>query len=133
MSNTITYRGVVTKVRPGILEVEIHDETACDACLSQASCCMSGTQKKQIDVPFTDGDYHPGDEVTVAGKTSMGLQAVLVAFVVPVFLIATVLQIFSPIGERQAALIGLSALVIYYTGIYLLRNKFKRTFTFTLQ
>ncbi|MDR2683338.1 MAG: SoxR reducing system RseC family protein, partial [Dysgonamonadaceae bacterium] len=52
MSKTITYRGVVTKVYPGMLEVEIRDETACDACSVQKSCGLSGAREKRLEVAF---------------------------------------------------------------------------------
>ncbi|MDR1526255.1 MAG: SoxR reducing system RseC family protein [Dysgonamonadaceae bacterium] len=135
MSKTITYRGVVTKVHSGILQIEIHDETACDACSAQKSCCMSGAREKRMDIPFTSGDYRPGDTVTVAGKASTGLWAVCIAFVLPMALMAVLLPVASSMGlhEHQAAFVSLAALVLYYLGIYLFRNKFKQTFTFTIQ
>ncbi|MDR2683107.1 MAG: SoxR reducing system RseC family protein, partial [Dysgonamonadaceae bacterium] len=81
------------------------------------------------------GDYRPGDTVTVVGKTSMGLRAVGIAFVLPVFLVAAVLFVVSSAGlpERQAALTSLAALVFYYLVLYFFRNRFKQTFTFTIQ
>jgi sigma-E factor negative regulatory protein RseC len=122
-------------VYPDILQVEIHDETACGDCSAQKACCMSGAREKRIDIPFTSGDYRPGDTVTVVGKTSMGLWATLIAFVLPLILILIILLAASSMGagERQAAVISLSVLVIYYLGIYFFRNKFKQTFIFTIQ
>jgi sigma-E factor negative regulatory protein RseC len=126
---------MITKVYPGILQIEIHDETACDACSAQKSCCMSGAREKRIEIPFTSGNYHPGDKVTVTGKRSMGAWATLIAFIVPLILILVALLAASSrgVGERQAAMISLSVVVIYYLGIYFFRNKFKQTFTFTIQ
>ncbi|MDR0542984.1 MAG: SoxR reducing system RseC family protein [Dysgonamonadaceae bacterium] len=135
MSKKITYRGTVTKVYPGILQVEIRDETACDACSVQKSCCMSGAREKRIDIPFVSGDYHPGDKVTIRGKISMGLRATLIAFVLPLTLILVILLTASSMGagERQAAVLSLSAMVVYYIGIYFFRNKLKQTFTFMIE
>jgi sigma-E factor negative regulatory protein RseC len=135
MNEKIEYRGVVTEVRPGILQVEILDETVCAACAAQKSCCMSGRREKRIDVPFTSGDYHPGDRVTVTGKTSMSLKAILFAFILPMILILITLLVASSmkIDERQAALISLLVMTIYFTGIYFFKNKFKKIFTFALK
>ena len=132
MSKKIEYRGIVAEVRPGILQVEIRDETACDTCSAQASCCMSGNREKRVEIPFTSGDYRPGDEVKVVGKTSMELKAILIAFGLPLILILITLLIASSMGadERQAAFISLSVLVVYFLGIFFLRNRIKGSFTF---
>ena len=87
-----------------------------------------------MEIPFTSGNYHTGDEVTVVGKTSMGLKAVLFAFILPLILILMTLLILSSIGvdERQAALFSLFAVIIYFLGIYFFKNKVKQTFIFTI-
>ena len=135
MSKKIAYQSVVTDVRPGILQVEIRDETVCSACSAQKSCCMSGNREKRLEIPFTSGDYRPGDTVTVEGKASMGLKAVFIAFILPVILILIVLSVATSmnVDERQAAIISLSALAVYYLGIYFFRNKFKQLFVFTIK
>ena len=134
MSKKIEYRGIITEVHPGNLQVEIRDETACDVCSARKSCCMSGKREKRLDIPFVSGDYRPGDEVTVVGKTSMGLKAVLIAFILPLMVIVVPLAATSSMGanERQAALISLSAMIVYFLGIFFLKNKIKQTFTFII-
>jgi sigma-E factor negative regulatory protein RseC len=135
MSEKIEYRGIITAVRPGIIQVEILDETACAACAAQKSCCMSGRREKRIEIPFTSGDYHPSDKVIVTGNSSMELKAVFFAFILPLILILTALfTAFSmKMDERQAAVISLSILTIYFIGVYFFRNKFKKNFTFALK
>ena len=134
MSKEIEYQGIVTAVHSGILQVEILDETTCDACSAQKSCCMSGKREKRMDIPFTSGGYSCGDRVVVTGKTSMGLKAVLFAFVLPLILILLTLSIVSSMGtdERQAALFCLSAMLVYFLGIYFFKNKIKQTFKFAI-
>ena len=134
MSKKIKYRGVITEIHSGNLQVEIRDETACDVCAARKSCCMSGKREKRLDIPFASGDYRPGDEVTVVGKTSMGLKAIFIAFVLPLMLILVILMGASSMGanEQQAALISLSAMILYFFGIFLLKNKIKQTFTFII-
>ena len=132
MSKKIEYRGVITAIRPGILQVEVSDATPCESCSAQSSCCMSGSREKRVEIPFTSGDYRPGDEVTVVGKNSMELKAVLIAFVLPLVLILITILMVSSMGadERQAAFISLSVLVIYFFGIFFLRDRIKGSFTF---
>jgi len=135
MSKKIAYQSVVTDVRPGILQVEIRDETVCSACSAQKSCCMSGNREKRLEIPFTSGDYRLGDTVTIEGKASMGLKAVFIAFILPLILVLLTLSVATSmkIDEGQTAIISLSSLVLYYLGLYFFRNKFKQTFTFTIK
>ena len=95
---------------------------------------MSGNREKRLEIPFTSGDYRPGDQVTVVGKNSMGLKAVFFAFILPLLLILVTLSVVSSmkVDERQAAFISLSALIVYYLVIYFFRNKMKQTFTFII-
>jgi positive regulator of sigma E activity len=135
MSKPISYRGIVTNVYPGILQVEIRDETACDACSAQGSCVMSGAREKRIEVPFASGDYCAGDAVTVVGKSSAGLRATFFAFLLPLILLFVILIIATALGlgDHTAALLSLAALAIYYAGLFLFRKRLKQTFTFTIQ
>jgi len=132
MSKKIEYRGVITAIRSGILQVEVRDATPCESCSAQSSCCMSGSREKRVEIPFTSGDYRLGDEVTIVGKASMEFKAVFIAFVLPLILILVTLLIGSSMGadERRAALISFVGLVIYFLGIFLLRDRIKGTFTF---
>jgi sigma-E factor negative regulatory protein RseC len=135
MSKEIEYRGVITDVSPGILQVEILDEAACASCDAQKSCCMSGRKEKRLEIPVTSGNYRQGDKVTVSGKKSMGLKATFFAFILPMFLILIALLIATSIktDERQAALISLSAMIIYYIVLYFFRDKFKKNFIFVIK
>ena len=132
---TIEYRGVITEVRPGILQIEIRDETACAVCSAQKSCCMSGNREKRLEIPFVSGDYRPGDKVIVTGKNSMSLKAILFAFILPLILILITLFAATSMkaNEQQAAIISLSAMAIYFIGIYFFKNKFKKIFTFAVK
>jgi sigma-E factor negative regulatory protein RseC len=96
---------------------------------------MSGAKEKRIDVPFTSGDSRAGESVTIVGRASLGLWATVVAFVLPLMLLLLGLFVATSVGvgERQAALLSLAALGAYYFGLYLFRNKFRHTFTFTIQ
>ena len=135
MSEKIEYRGVVTDVRPGILQVEILDEVACAACAAEKMCCMSGRREKRIEIPFISGDYRLGDKVTVTGKTSMSLKAILFAFILPIILILITLLVASSMkmDERQAAIISLSTVTIYFIGMYFFKDIFTKIFIFAIK
>ena len=71
----------------------------------------------------------------VNGTTSMGMQAVILAFGVPflVLFIALYATIRITGNELTAAVAGLLALVPYYLIIYMCRKKLSRKFFFTIE
>ena len=69
-------------------------------------------------------------------STSMGMKAVMVAFVIPFLVLLAALFITMRItdgNEPVSALIALVTLIPYYIIIYLIRNRLSKTFTFTLE
>ena len=91
-------------------------------------------EKKRIEVPATTG-YEIGEEVWVNLKRSMGMKAVWIAYVLPLFLLIADILAFSATGASEL-LCGLSAIgviAIYYLGVYLLRNKLKNEYTFYIK
>ncbi len=73
-----------------------------------------------------------GQEVTVIAAQAVGAKAVVLGFVVPlVVLLAVVVGALQMgVGEAQAALGGIVALIPYYIILYLCRSKLERIFTF---
>ena len=72
----------------------------------------------------------------VCGTTSMGMKAVLLAFVLPFVVLFAALFVTMRVtdgDEATSALVSLCTLIPYYIIIYLLRNKISRTFSFTLE
>ncbi|MDR2086667.1 MAG: SoxR reducing system RseC family protein [Dysgonamonadaceae bacterium] len=128
-------QGTITAVQDGILSVLINNENACAGCGSRKSCGMAGAQEKQIQVPYTSGNYKTGDKVCLASKASMGLAAVFVAFVLPLILIMAVLFLASLAGRGETfmALTVLLTMTGYYLSLYFFRDKLKQKFTFIIQ
>ena len=79
--------------------------------------------------------YRIGEEVMIYGTTSMGMQAVLLAFGIPflVLLITLFISMRFTGDELRSALVALSALLPYYLIIYVCRNKLSKKFSFTLE
>ena len=72
----------------------------------------------------------------LAGKTSIGYKAVLWAFVLPLILLIGVVLLSVRVwgvGELQAALISLVALVPYYALLYIMRHKMGEKLAFTIK
>jgi sigma-E factor negative regulatory protein RseC len=81
------------------------------------------------------GRFKENEDVIICGQSSSGLQAVLFAFVLPLALVIfmVVIGLRSGWGESISALSGLSSLIPYYYILYLMRDKLKRKFVFTLE
>ena len=136
MTDKIRHLGIVENINGCYLKVRIIQTSACSACSIKGHCSASDSKEKLIDVYNDKGlDCKIGQQVVVCGSTSMGMKAVLWAFGVP-FLVL-VLSLFVSMSltndEMKSALISLIMLIPYYIIIYFLREKFRRTFVFTLE
>lgn len=137
MTDIIKHRGIVENIDGSHIQVRIIQTSACSACSVKGHCNASESKEKLIDVYDTKASsYQKGEEVMLYGTTSMGMQAVLLAFGVPflVLLITLFVAIRLTDGnELKSALIALLALIPYYLIIYVCRNKLSKKFSFTLE
>lgn len=89
-----------------------------------------------MQIPCADSSlYRVGQEVTIVGSIGLGLRATLWAYVVPLVVLMVVLVAVSWWTEDEglAALVALASLIPYYIGLYLLRDRLQRTFTFRIK
>ena len=135
MSKHIHHNGVIDKIDNGIAYVRIIQQSACAGCHARSMCSASESKEKIIEVVDHSGKYTINEEVLICGQNSLGLQAVFLAFVIPVIILVLVLVIASATNSSEAisALSGLICLVLYYIILYLFRDKLKRKFVFTLK
>ena len=122
---------------PQFTSVLILQEDACAGCHAAGLCGMANMAEKVVDVPASlHATYSVGDEVNVVLKASMGMKAVWLAYCIPLLLLlAVMLGLLMGLGmaEVPAALIGLGALALYYVLLWLLRDRFKNEYIFTIQ
>ncbi len=135
MSESINHNGRIEKIEGNAIFVRIIQQSACSGCHAQGMCGASEKKEKIIEVNDNSGKYHVNEEVTICGQSSLGLQAVLLAFVLPVILVvaAIVAGNYLQWDETTSGLTGLLLLVPYYCILYFLREKLKRKFIFTLK
>ena len=132
----ISHKGRVLEVTPQFTTVEIISESACSACHAKSLCGVSESVKKLIEVPTRSWENRSvGDEVDVILKASMGLKAVWLAYVVPLFVLVAVLLglLAAGVGELAAGLAAIVAAGLYYFVVWLLRDKFRKEYIFTIQ
>ena len=135
-SSIISHRGKIVDITPEFTTVDIISESACSACHAKSLCTLSESKTKQIIVP-TRGwiTFEPGEEVNVQLKATMGLKAVWLAYVIPLFVLLAVLLGLHAAGmsELIAGLSAIGAVALYYFVIWLLRRKLQNEYTFNIE
>lgn len=137
MVTNIKHLGIVENINGSRLKVKIVQSSACSACSVKGHCSASETKEKIIDVYNKNNvPCQVGERVMIVGTTSMGMKAVLLAFVLPfiVLLLALIISLKLTGGdEAVSALVSLETLVPYYLIIYICRNRLSRSFMFILE
>ena len=98
MADTIRHQGIVENINGTHLQVRIVQTSACASCSIKGHCSSADTKEKLIDVIDESSSYQPGDRVWVVGELSMGVMAVLFAFVFP-FLVL-IFSLFAYVARR---------------------------------
>ena len=135
-NNTIKHLGIVENIQGSHLSVRIVQTSACAACSVKGHCSSADSKDKIIDIIDTAAaSYQVGENVMVVGETSMGMQAVALAFIIPFVLLIFTLFLFMALIENElyAALLSLAVLVPYYYILWLNKTRLKQKFSFTIK
>ena len=135
-NNTIKHLGIVENIQGSHLSVRIVQTSACAACSVKGHCTSADSKDKIIDIIDTAAaSYQVGENVMVVGETSMGMQAVALAFIIPFVLLIFTLFLFMALIENElyAALLSLAVLVPYYYILWLNKTRLKQKFSFTIK
>lgn len=136
MANTIEHLGIVENIQGSHLSVRIIQTSACAACSAKGHCSSADRKDKVIDITdVSASSYQVGEQVMIIGATSMGMMAVVLAFVIPFVLLITSLFIFMAWMENElyAALSSLIILIPYYFILWLNKSRLKQKFSFTIK
>lgn len=135
MSRQIEHTGIVNQIIGNQIRVLITQQSACGSCAAKGACSVSDTGTKIIEVESSNSSLRVGQEVTLIGNTTMGLLAVLLAFVFPFILILFSLFILSMFikSEAIAGFISISMLVPYFTILSLFNKKISKKLQFKLK
>ena len=134
-NNTIKHLGIVENIQGSHLSVRIVQTSACVACSAKGHCSSADSKDKIIDIIDTAASWKVGDKVMVVGEMSMGMMAVVLAFVLPFVLLIVSLFLFMALMENElyAALLSLAVLVPYYFILWLNKTRLKQKFSFTIK
>lgn len=135
MNNTLKHLGIVENIQGSHLSVRIVRTSACAACGAKGHCTSADSKDQIIDIIDTAAIWQVGDKVMVVGEMSMGLMAVVLAFVIPFALLIISLFLFMAWMEDElyAALLSLTVLVPYYFILWLNKTRLKQKFSFTIK
>ena len=136
MADAIRHTGTVESIEGFRLAVRIAQQSACAACAAKGYCSTSEVREKIIYVDDAEsGQYKLGDRVMVEISFSMGMKAVVLAFVFPFFLLVVSLFAFTACLEREvhAALFSLLVLAFYYFALWMNRSRIKRRISFVIR
>ena len=133
---TVSHEGIVTKITDEELEIKILAQSACAACHAKSACGMGEQAEKILTVPRPyDKEFTLNQRVNVKMAIGQGNKAAILAYLIPIVLLLTILFVCIGLGldEGPAALISIVALVPYYIVLYLLRDKLKKKFSYTIE
>lgn len=137
MSNNIKHSGVVESIGNDCMKVRIMQTSACSGCKIAAHCSASETKEKLIDIYDSSlmTQYKTGDSVVVVASYKNAMQAVILGFVFPFVILLAVLLITLQLtgNEPFAALLSIGMLIPYYFVIYMIRERLRQKFSFTVE
>jgi positive regulator of sigma E activity len=131
----ISHPGVISKIEGNKAEVTVQVNSGCASCEIKGSCSISESVAKIIDMELENSErYSKGQLVSVEMKQSQGSWAVIFGYLFPFLVLVVSLVIFISLGIDQgvSGLLSLGMLVPYYILMYLLRNFFKKKFSYRL-
>ena len=136
MSKIVTHKGKVIHLEGLDVRVMIESMSACAACHAKGMCTLSDKEDKIIDIKVSAeraAKLNVGDEVVVAVSQQRGMQAVLLAYILPaIVVILSLILLLKLLPEPLAILSALAVLGVYYYVLYLFRNKLNAKFIMSI-
>ena len=154
----IKHDGIIIALNgDGIARVRIVQTSACSACKAKAMCASAESKEKEMDVVLIGDEamrlrgesmnYKVGDEVEVMVQQRMGWKAVILAYLLPFFVMLAVMFIGNGLlamgdgatgllgdeAKREAVLgtVALCAMALYYLVLGIFKDKLQKEFSFT--
>ena len=153
----IKHDGVIIGLNEdGTALVRIVQTSACAACKAKAMCASAESAEKEMTVVLlgengkvktennstqsyttlhdSTQSYHVGDTVEVMVQQKMGWKAVVLAYLLPFFVMLAVMLIGNAIWAVREEILGtvaLCAMALYYLLLGMFKDKLQKEFSFT--
>ena len=136
----IKHDGIIIALNEdGTALVRIVQTSACAACKAKAMCASAESAEKEMMVtlvnsPSPIADIKVGDEVEVMVQQKMGWKAVVLAYLLPFFVMLIVMFVGNAIWAVREEILGtvaLCAMALYYLILGMFKDKLQKEFSFT--
>ena len=145
----IKHDGIIIALNEdGTALVRIVQTSACAACKAKAMCASAESAEKEMTVMLLgDGQWAVGDTVEVMVQQKMGWKAVVLAYLLPFFVMLAVMFVGNGLlamgdgatgllgdeAKREAVLgtVALCAMAVYYLVLGMFKDKLQKEFSFT--
>ena len=143
----IKHDGIIIALNgDGTALVRIVQTSACAACKAKAMCASAESAEKEMMVVLlgengkvktennSTQSYHVGDSVEVMVQQKMGWKAVMLAYLLPFFVMLAVMFIGNAIWAVREEILGtvaLCAMALYYLVLGMFKDKLQKEFSFT--
>ena len=141
----IRHDGIIIALNgDGTALVRVVQTSACAACKAKAMCASAESKEKEMDVVLIGDEamrlrgesmnYKVGDEVEVMVQQRMGWKAVILAYLLPFFVMLAVICVGNGllnVREEVLGTIALCAMAVYYLVLGLFKDKLQKEFSFT--
>ena len=153
----IKHDGIIIALNEdGTALVRIVQTSACAACKAKAMCASAESAEKEMTVVLlgengkvktennstqsyttlhdSTQSYHVGDTVEVMVQQKMGWKAVVLAYLLPFFVMLAVMLIGNAIWSVREEILGtvaLCAMALYYLLLGMFKDKLQKEFSFT--
>ena len=132
----IKHDGIIIALNEdGTALVRIVQTSACAACKAKAMCASAESAEKEMTVVLLgDEQWAVGNEVEVMVQQKMGWKAVVLAYLLPFFVMLAVMLIGNAIWAVREEILGtvaLCAMALYYLVLGMFKGKLQKEFSFT--
>ena len=132
----IKHDGIIIALNEdGTALVRIVQTSACAACKAKAMCASAESAEKEMTVVLLgDEQWAMGNEVEVMVQQKMGWKAVILAYLLPFFVMLAVIFMGNALWNVREEILGtaaLCAMALYYLVLGLFKDKLQKEFSFT--
>ena len=132
----VKHTGEIVRKQGNTVYVKMTVNSACSECHARGVCGVDESKEKIVEVECASAEeYNIGEKVEVALQSgSMGAKSVVLAYVVPFFLLtaALVLAIVVGASEGMAVMISLVCVAAYYLVLYFMQDRIKNNIKFKI-
>lgn len=131
----IEHEGVIFDKFGNRIDISLLPVAGCGDCKAKALCGMDGQDEKVVSVMVTDpSKFEVGEKVMVSVTRGMGIKAVVLAYIVPFFLLLGLLLFLLKVGagEIVAGLSSLGAVAVYYVLLRIFRGRIDKEIAFKI-